>query len=112
MSMSEFFGVSSGFVPVVIATIVITLFFYVLYMICYRLGNKQMKRKLLKLGEYPRNYVITFALVSLFMAILSYKSYLVYNISICALCVSVVFIVADSIAFVNGFYIEWFDYKE
>jgi len=112
MSMSEFFGVSSGFVSIVIATIVITLFCYVLYMICYRLGNKQMKHKLLKLGEYPRNYVITFALVSLFMAILSYKSYLVHNISICALYVSLVFIVVDSVAFLNGFYKEWFDYKE
>ena len=71
-----------------------------------------MKRKLLKLGEYPRKYVITFALVSLFMAIISYKSYLLHNISICALYVSLVFIVVDSIAFVNGFYIEWFDYKE
>ena len=115
MSMSEFFGVSSGFVPIVIATTAITLFCYVLYMVCYHLGSKEIKHRLLKLGEYPRQYVMLFALVSLFISILSHasaSSSLVHNISICALCVSVVFIVADSIAFVNGFYIEWFDYKE
>lgn len=110
--MSEFFGVSSGFVPVVIATTVITLFCYVLYMVLYRIGSKERKHRLLKLGEYPRQYVMLFALVSLFMAILSYKSYLVHNISICVLYVSLVFIVVDSVAFLNGFYKEWFDYKE
>ena len=113
--MSEFLGVSSEFMPVIVWSMAITLFCYVLYMIFYRMCSGERKRKLLKLGEYPRQYVIPFALVSLFISILiraPASSSLLHNLSTCALCVSIVFIVADSIAFVNGFYIEWFDYKE
>ena len=69
--MSEFLGVSREFMPVFYSTIAITLFCYVLYMVCYRIGNYPMNHKLLRLLEYPREYVRLLAMVSLFMNVLS-----------------------------------------
>ena len=54
--MSKFFGVSSGFVPVIIGTMALTLFFYLLYMVYCHISSYAVKRELFELGDKYREW--------------------------------------------------------
>ena len=105
--MSEFFGVSSGFVSIVIATIVITLFCYILYMVYYHISSYAVKRELFGLGDKYREYLRVFTVVSLFMSVLTrtHASFsLMHRVSICVWCISIALLAMDGIAYMCGFY--------